>query len=325
MMKQVVEGGAKLFVHTGLPSKKMLVFFNPRKDFDRTMSVEVVKHLKPKHCLDLLCASGARGIRLMREAGVTDMTFNDANPEAIKLLKKNLKVNNLKARVFNKNASHLLYDLNEYFDFIDVDPFGSPNPYLESSVRFLQRHGLLAVTATDTAALVGVKPRACMRKYHARSQRHPFMKETGLRILIKHVVETGAEFDFALKPVLAHCTAHYFRAYFIKDLGAGRADSLLREVKFIHYCSECGHRGFKPCRHKQCITLGPVYAGSINSLGINELSEEDSYPPWHYTTTELVKFFKSGDEMRIEGLGARVHYNPKGFKTKKSIIKKKRK
>ncbi len=324
-MEEVTEGGTKFYVHAGVPSKKMPVFYNPVKEYDRRISIDAVKSLKPSHCIDLLCASGARGLRLMREAGATDMTFNDSNPQAIKLLRRNLKLNGLKARVFNKDANTLLYDLNEYFDYIDLDPFGSPNPYLETAVRFLQRRGVLAVTATDTAVLVGAKPKTCLRKYHASALRHPFMKETGLRILIKHVVETGAESDFALSPVLSHSTAHYFRAYFIKDLGAKKADELLKRIVYIYYCSKCGKRGFEPCNHKECIKLGPVYAGSINQLGILPgLKLEDSFPPWHYTTNELVRLFRLKDEPRIEEVvknvnGMRCHYEPKGFKTKLAI------
>ncbi len=334
MIKEIVEGKTQLFVHAGLPTKRMEVFYNPKKEFDRTLSVKILKELKPKKCLDLLCASGARGIRLMKEAGISDMTFNDANPKAIKLLKKNLKKNGLKARVYNKDACELLYALHEYFDFIDIDPFGSPNPYLEASIRFLKRNGVLAITATDTAALMGVKSKACFRKYHSIAKRHPFMKESGLRILIKHVVETGAEFEYALKPVLAHCTAHYYRTYFIKDPGAKRADALLENIKCLHYCPKCGHRGYKACAHKESISIGPLYAGNINSLHVDDefiksLNAEDAYPPWHYTTTELARLFKLSNEPATNELlkkvkGVRAHYEPKGFKTKFDIARIKR-
>ena len=319
-MELITEGNTKLIVHTGLPTKKMPVFFNPIKEFDRTLSVKIIAHLKPKHCLDLLSGGGSRGIRLMKEAGVKDMTFNDANPRAIKLLKQNLKINKLKARVFNKDANQLLYDLDEYFDYIDIDPFGSPNHYLESSIVFLQRHGLLAVTATDTAALNGARPLACLRNYHSINQKHPFMKETGLRILIKQVIERGAERAYALKPVLAHSTAHYYRAYFIKDLGARRADELIKEIKPIYYCPKCCHRGFEPCNHES-ISLGPIYTGSINSLPISPYNEEDCFPPWHYLTTEFT--FKQEpkiDHFLDKYKAIRSHYAPKSFKSKLNIL-----
>lgn len=319
-MKEVIEGETRLKVHTGLPTKRMPVFYNPVKEFDRTLSVKVVKALKSKKVLDLLSAGGARGLRLMKEAGA-EVVFNDINSLAVGLIKKNLKLNKLKAVVHNKEASHLLYDLNEYFDFIDLDPFGSPNPYLDACIKHTARHGVLAVTATDTAALNGVKPKACLRKYHALVRRHPFMKETGLRVLIKHVIEKGCEHEMALNPILSHYTKHYYRAYFKKDLGAGRCDALLKDIKYIYYCKACGHRGLEPCKHKQCMKLGPVYTGKINSLGlVPEWKQEDKYPPWHYNVTE----YRYKQEPRIEAVlekhkAVRSHYDSKAFKTNRAI------
>lgn len=320
-MKIITEGGTKFKAYTAdIVSKKMPVFYNPVKEFDRTLSVKIVQELKPRNALDLLCASGARGLRLMNEAGVP-VTFNDRNPAAVKLAKANLKLNNLKARVYNKEANKLLYDLGDYFDFIDIDPFGSPNEWLEACIRHTNRRGCLAITATDTAALNGARPKAAFRKYHAQAQRHPFMKETGLRVLIKHVIEKGAEQEAAMKPVIAHSTAHYYRIYFIKDLGAGRCDELLNNIKYIYYCRKTGYRGYE--RHcSNCMELGTVYTGKINSLKIEDefiksLNKEDEYPPWHYDTNE----FKFEKEPKMKDLlkkfkAIRAHYDPKTFKTK---------
>lgn len=315
-MKLVTEGGTKLRVYTAeVPSKQMLVFYNPHKEFDRSLSIKVLKKLKPDKALDLLAASGARGIRLMNEAGV-EVVFNDANPLAARHIRRNLKLNKLEATVHNQDANKLLYGLNEYFDYIDLDPFGSPNPYLESCIKYTSRHGVLAVTATDTAALT-VKTRAGRRKYHASIQRHTFMKETGLRVLIKHVVEKGAEHKLAMKPVLAHSTRHYYRAYFKKDLGAGRCDELLKKIKSLYYNPETGYRGYEP----KGIELGPVYTGSINSLGIiPEWKKEDEYPPWHYNVTELGYSEEPKMNVILEKYDAiRAHYEPKAFKTKRII------
>ena len=326
-MKTITEGSTKFNAYTAdVVSKQMTVFYNPEKEFDRTLSVQVIKALKPKNALDLLSASGARGLRLMNEAGVP-VTFNDLNPSAVKLVKENLELNNLNAEVHNKEGNELLYSLNKYYDFIDLDPFGSPNPFLESCIKFISRHGCLAVTATDTAALNGARPKAVNRKYHSLVTRHPFMKETGLRVLIKHVIEKGTEQEMALTPVLAHCTKHYYRAYFTKDLGANRCDELLKDIENLYYCKECGHRGYEPCKHKECIKLGPLYTGSINSLKVEDefakgLNAEDDYPPWHYNTTELG--FKQEPKMELllkKYKAVRSHYEGKAFKTKLEFSK----
>lgn len=326
-MRFIVEGKTKLKVHSAkIPSKRMPVFYNPAKEFDRSLSVEIVKALKPKKTMDLLAASGARGIRLMNEAGV-NVEFNDINPLAARLVRRNLKLNNLKAVVHNQNANKLLYDLNEYFDFIDLDPFGTPNPYLDACIKHTSRHGVLAVTATDTAALVGARPEAGYRKYHSRLKRHSFMKETGLRLLIKHVVEKGAELELAMKPIISHSTKHYFRAYFKKDLGARKCDELLNNIKPIHYNPKTGYRGLKP--ENGSIELGPVYTGSINSFNIKndfikQLNNEDKFPPWHYNVVEL----GYSEEPKLKTIlkkhdAIRAHYDNKAIKTNKKIDIKK--
>ncbi len=318
IMKIITEGETKIKVFEArVPSKRMPVFYNPEKEFDRTLSVEFVRKLRPKNALDLLAASGARGLRLMKEAGVK-VTFNDLNSKAVRLIRENLRLNNLKATVHNKNASRLLYDLGEFWDFIDLDPFGTPNPYLDAAIKYTARHGILAVTATDTAALVGVKKEAGRRKYQASLFRHPFMKETGLRLLIRHVIERGAELELAMKPVMAHYTRHYFRAYFKKDLGARKCDELLDDIKYIYYDAKTGYRGFEQ-KGKE---IGPVYTGSINSMSVvPEWKEEDNFPPWHYNVIELG--FREEPKMNniLKKYDAiRAHYSPKAFKTKRIIF-----
>ena len=68
------------------------------------------------------------------------------------------------------------------FDYIDVDPFGSPNPFLDAAIKRIARDGILAVTATDTAPLCGTYTNACRRKYWAVPLRNELMHEIGIRI-----------------------------------------------------------------------------------------------------------------------------------------------
>lgn len=41
----------------------------------------------------------------------------------------------------------------KYFDIIDLDPYGTAVPFLESAISCLEDGGLLAVTYTDLAVL----------------------------------------------------------------------------------------------------------------------------------------------------------------------------
>ena len=51
-------------------------------------------------------------------------------------------------------------------DYIDIDPFGSPNPFLDSAIAN-KKYVYLAITSTDTSGLAGSYKNACLRKYWA--------------------------------------------------------------------------------------------------------------------------------------------------------------
>ena len=46
----------------------------------------------------------------------------------------------------------------EFFDVIDLDPYGTAIPFLESSIASIYNGGMLCVTFTDTAVLNARQP-----------------------------------------------------------------------------------------------------------------------------------------------------------------------
>lgn len=119
-----------------------------------------------------MAGSGVRTLRFLKELDngiIKNITVNDYDKEFKKLFLKNLEINNIrynkkKINIESKDANILLLN-SSGFDYIDIDPFGSPNDFLESSISRISRRGILAVTATDTAPLSGTFPDACTRKY----------------------------------------------------------------------------------------------------------------------------------------------------------------
>ena len=70
------------------------------------------------------------------------------------------------------------------YQWIDIDPFGSPAPFIDAALSSMGRRGILALTATDAAALRGRSSSACSRRYGARVRPGPASHEIGLRVLI---------------------------------------------------------------------------------------------------------------------------------------------
>lgn len=209
MYKQIIEGKAVVKVPKEEKiSKELPVFYNPVMKLNRDISVLILQNVVNKKMqIGLpLSGTGVRGVRLLKELNkskIKEVCFNDVNPKAVKIIKQNLKLNKVRGKVFSKDANLFLLE-SHGFDYIDIDPFGSPNFLLDSAVKRLSRGGILAVTATDAGGLAGSFPKACLRKYWAKSVRNSTMHENGLRILIRKVQLIGAEHDKALIPIFSY-------------------------------------------------------------------------------------------------------------------------
>lgn len=56
-------------------------------------------------------------------------------------------------------------DFKQRFSIIDLDPYGSPAPFLDAAVQSLAEGGLLMITCTDMAVLCGNHSETCHSKY----------------------------------------------------------------------------------------------------------------------------------------------------------------
>lgn len=338
------EGLAKIEVPD---SKKLLktnlVFLNEEKKLDRDLHVILVNSLdwRSKSYLDLMSASGIRPIRLAKETkAFSRILMNDLKPSAYASMKLNSEANGVKAELYNKNAQTLLSGLEESFDAVDIDPFGSPIYYIRDALPRLKNGGILSITATDTGCLSGSFPTAAARRYHSRSYLSEFYYESGIRILAKAAIEEASIFDYALTPIFCHAKRHYFRIYFRKERGAKKTDELLKKNVIISYCPYCLYREIgcsKTCRNcsKPTVVFGPVFSGKMfdtkllkemqKNAGdytemIEQMIDENSVDlPWHYTTDRVSKIYKLAEPSITKLNYARTHINPKGFKTNETI------
>lgn len=352
-MKEIVEGKTRLLVPA---HGKAPVFYNPRMKLNRDLCVAVVKALKDEtdvNFLDLLAGTGAKGLRVAKEANCR-VALNDANPRAWEVILKNAELNGLEVEVYNRKANQLLQEVR--FNFIDIDPFGTPVPFLDNAVMALKRGGFLGVTATDTAPLCGVHTKACLRKYGAVALRTDFCHEMGMRILIGYIARTCAKHGAGASPLLSHYSEHYFRVYVRVVNGKKEADQALSEIGHLYYCRSCLSRehikGYIP-PEKQCEcgavyeVAGPMWLGRLckreflkkvlekawstadnRGLKTLRLLLEEIEEPFYYDLHKLCKAWKTEVPPMDEVLGAlrsqgfeasRTHYSPTGIKSKAAV------
>jgi len=242
------EGKAGIKAYTAeTVSKDMPVFYNPVMKLNRDITILLLNSIDKKDMQVALplAATGIRGVRFLLElkkSKIKKIFLNDNNNDAVKLIKSNLKLNKIKSgrKVNISNLDANLFILNSKgFDYIDIDPFGSPNFLLDNAVKRLGRDGILAVTATDTGALCGSYKNACLRKYSGKPLRNEFCHEIGLRILISKVQSIGAQYDKALTPIFSYSKEHYFRVFFKCIKGKKKVDELMKNIGYIVYCKKC--------------------------------------------------------------------------------------
>jgi len=248
------------------------VFYNPRMEMNRDITVACLMCLPDvKSYVDAMAASGIRGIRIKKEVlREIDVTVNDWDAGAYELIRHNAEANGVTVNVSNRGANTLLSSTQ--YDFVDIDPFGTPSPYIDSVCRASKR--AMGITATDTAPLCGAHLRSGMRKYGAFPVKTEYYPEIGLRVLLGKVVREEAKYDRAVKPLLCHATEHYVRLYLAVEHGVVPADRMLDQMGFILDCSHCHFRELLPglavlppdrcpnCGAKVRIA-GPLWLGAI--------------------------------------------------------------
>ena len=359
---EVREGLARILVPKAERIYDAPVFYNPVMALNRDLSVLALRVLKPKRVLDALSATGIRGIRYALETPAEEVWLNDISGEAFELILKNLKLNlgikgkplsdkrvifeGEKTLVANHDdANRLMAEKFRYFDFLDLDPFGSPVEFLDTSLRSVKRRGVLAVTATDTGVLCGAYRNACRRKYLAEPIRGELCHESGLRILIGTVVRYAVKYDLGVDVLLAYYRDHYFRAFLRLKSGAKKADRSLSNLGYL-WQEESGRfaydMGFLPSKAR---AFGPMWLGPLKDRDFmeglkKELREfEPSHRktgpfvellvnefdvPFHYDThalarrngLEVVKVSEVIEKLKELGYSAsRTHFSPTAIKT----------
>jgi len=290
-------------------SARAPVFYNPAMEFNRDVSVvalQVFQRLLGGEIsvADTFSGSGIRAIRYLVEVeGVSEAFANDINPLAVECIKNNSLMNSVSPEVSREDASIFLRSNHGRFDVIDIDPFGTPAPFLDSAAASARNNSLLAVTATDTSSLCGTYIKPCLRKYSSRPLKTEYCHEIGLRILAGFTAMNLARYRKSASVLLSHSSQHYMRLYIHVRRGARRADESLRNIGFILHCFKCLHhehmKGFVPlkqeCPHcgAEMEAAGPLWVGDIqDSRFIGEMIGEVENKKLN-TATDVLKLLKA--------------------------------
>jgi len=298
---------------SSFPPSDAPVFYNKRMEINRDFALALLRvYLKKEHKGDefLYCepmaGSGIRSVRVAKEIDNINVIINDRNPLAVELIRENISQLNLseKTQVYEEDANELMLRFSaagKKFDIIDIDPFGTPAPFLDAAAQAINKNGLLAITSTDMATKCGVYPKACLRKYASQPIHTWIGHEMAVRILLGFTAITLARHGRSMNPIFVQSTDHFIRCYVIAEKNITKAKNIMNEMGYAAHCTNCYSIEYAKgiinhlsvdcpkCENKRLIG-GPIWLGKMYNMDfVIELQEQLQEDKANYGTKKKMQ------------------------------------
>ncbi|KAK3859764.1 hypothetical protein Pcinc_034144 [Petrolisthes cinctipes] len=288
--EEIIEHGVKINVKgTVQAPKKHEVMYNSEMMLNRSVVLCALAAYSESglcingqvRCLDALGATGVAGLAWARQVPKVSVVINDQLQAATQRIKENAASNNLDVEVTTEDVSVLLHQ--RPFDFVFLDCYGSSVPYLDAAFRNIPKHGLLAVTSTDDAALYGKATDVTLRNYGGYIVKTSYAKELAARLVLASVIRAAAKCNKGVEVVCCVALKSFITVVVRVLRGPSAANKCVRKVHRIIHCCLCEDRAFYPqtvypieqpysllscgCRSKSAgkvaVELGPVWCDEI--------------------------------------------------------------
>ncbi|KAK3528014.1 hypothetical protein QTP86_014089 [Hemibagrus guttatus] len=217
-----------------------------RKEVD-FKTAEVGERCEEGLCvLEGLAASGLRSVRFALEVpGLNRVTANDFSAKAADLITRNTLHNNVTHLIEtqNRDASMLMYEArgkNARYDVIDLDPYGSPAPFLDAAVQAVSEGGLLCITCTDMAVMAGNSGETCYSKYASVSIKSRYCHEMALRIILHSLDQHANVYQRYIQPLLSVSVDFYIRVFVQVRTGQATVKNSASKQALVYNCVGCG-------------------------------------------------------------------------------------
>lgn len=305
------------------------LFYNPEMEINRDIISTVVGILNVKNMCDGHSASGIKGIKCAMENDLEKVYLVDYSEKCFETIKKNVEINEIedKCEVIKENINSFI--MNKKFDFIEIDPFGSPVPhlyYVLESVS-MSKENYFSVTATDVQVLCGPETSACERIYGVKRLRNECVHEWGLRTLIFKIQKSFSEKNVAAIPLLSISHKHYLKIIFKTEKDAKKTSDILKKHRWLMYCENCKNRKYidlgeikkcNNCGNEDTIVRGAFYTGLIHDTTFVEKMIKEIEKRDYKNKNEELRLLNRIKEENFQGMCYDLHNIFKGKKIPKT-------
>ncbi|KAG9337366.1 hypothetical protein JZ751_028786 [Albula glossodonta] len=164
---------------------------------------------------------------------------------AVALIARNAQHNGVShlLQASQNDASMLMYAARgrkERYDIIDLDPYGSPAPFLDAAVQAVSEGGLLCVTCTDMAVMAGNCGETCYSKYGSVSIKAKYCHEMALRIILHSLDQRAGVYQRYIEPLLSISADFYIRVFVRVFTGQTKVKNSASKQALVYNCVGCG-------------------------------------------------------------------------------------
>lgn len=281
---EIIENGVKII-------KTPETFYNPAQKINRDLTIlcinEYIKSTPRPQIFEAMSATGLRGIRFAKELKECDIFLNDSSLESVNIIKHNLLNNDINKTdndnnfrynqkeifVTNSDCNVILCKNVNKFDVIDIDPFGSPTPFINNALYSIKHNGLLCLTSTDTGVLCSNRKK-CLVKYNTLiAPGNPAHHDHALRILLGYVESQAGKYGKTIEPIISISIDFYIRVF----LRIKRKKVTSLNISYYFYCSchnmwkvDVGDITCRNCGSAKYKLCGPYYDGKMNDTSFIE-------------------------------------------------------
>lgn len=217
----------------------------PARDFGvllaRTLAVLAAEG--PVRVLDGMAGCGIRALRYGLEGGATLVWANDADPDRLPLLERNLAGLPLavERRLSAATAQRLLADClvqGRRFELLDLDAFGCPAALFPLALEAVAFGGVLYLASTDGRSATGHDRRAAVRRFGAAARAHPASWEIALRLQLGLLARTAWAMGRGITPLLSFSEGRAFRTAVRLERHPAPGDE--GQLGLLAHCHGCG-------------------------------------------------------------------------------------
>lgn len=246
-------------------------FFRPESRPSRDLGVllgAVLAAEAPLTVLDAMAGCGIRSCRWWQEAGASALWVNDADPDRLPLLRRNLQPLRSSSaclpppslRITALRAQNLLAGCmarQERFRLVDLDAFGSPMALVPLALEAVALDGVLVLASTDGRSPTGHDRAAAVRRLGAAARAHPASWELALRLQLGVLARAAWSAGRGLQPLFSFSEGRTFRtAVRLLRRPAAREEEQLGLLAHCHRCGDQQQQALRTLRPWRACSAG---------------------------------------------------------------------